>query len=170
MTFICRPASVDIWYIHWIFIEKKQTKQAKVICCQHYISETCSMIVYFYIWNLTWINIWRNYEVLRLELGKFIVTIFFYLWRLPCAAVFLFPILEFRYIECFAYASASLIFNIFLCLNMYPSLIVSPCFLVSCLCCFCLAPHTCKALLSFVLLSLPFLSLTCLWSHPAPRW
>ena len=36
--------------------------------------------------------------------------------------------LEFRYIECFAYASASLIFNIFLCLNMYPSLTVSPCF------------------------------------------
>ena len=136
MTFICRPASVDIWYIHWTFIKKKTTNKHRrnLMSTLEFrdlldgISEACSMIVYFYLWNLTWINIWRNYEVLRLELGKFIVTIFFYLWRLPCAAVFLFPILEFRYIECFAYTSASLIFNIFLCLNMYPSLIVSPCF------------------------------------------
>ena len=29
MTFICRAASVDIWYIHWIFIKKQQQQQQK---------------------------------------------------------------------------------------------------------------------------------------------
>ena len=29
------------------------------------ISEACSMVVYFYIWNLTWINIWRIEETTK---------------------------------------------------------------------------------------------------------
>ena len=50
---------------------------------------------------------------------------YFYLWKLPYAAMFLFAILEFCCIECFAYALPSLVFNMFLCLYMYPSVIVS---------------------------------------------
>ena len=41
--------------------------------------------------------------------------------------------------------------------------------LVSCICCFCLAPHTCKALLSFVLFSPALLSLTLLVVPAWPR-
>ena len=52
---------------------------------------------------------WGNYEVLQIELRKFIVTVFFYLWNLPCTAMFLLAVLEFGCIECFAYALAGLI-------------------------------------------------------------
>ena len=31
---------------------------------------------------------WGNYDVLRIELGKFVLNIFFYLWKLPCAVMF----------------------------------------------------------------------------------
>ena len=91
------------------------------------ISETCSMKVYFYIWNLTWIAIWRieiTIKYCEWNFGDLLLP-FFYLWKLPCAAMFLFAILEFCCIERFAYALPSLVFNIFLCLYMYPSVIVS---------------------------------------------
>ena len=74
MTFICRPASVDIWYIHWIFTQKKpKTKQTKrnLMSTLHIrdvldgTSKECSMILYFYIWNLTWINISRIEETTK---------------------------------------------------------------------------------------------------------
>ena len=112
------------------------------------ISKACSMIAYFYIWNLTWINIRRIEETTKYCESNwgdllFIVTIFFYLWKLPCAAMFLFAILEFRCIECFAYALVSLVFNIFLCLNTYPSFLVSHSFssvLLSRNCYVCLVP------------------------------
>ena len=58
------------------------------------ISEACSMIVYFLYLEFDvnkYLKNWGNYEVLRMELGGFIVTIFFfliYLWK--------FAILEFR--------------------------------------------------------------------------
>ena len=72
MTSICRPASVDILYINWIFI-KKEKKQAKrnlmstleIRDVLDGISKACSMIVYFYIWTLTWINIWRIEETTK---------------------------------------------------------------------------------------------------------
>ena len=55
------------------------------------ISEACSMIVYFLYLEFDMnkhLKNWGNYEVLRMELGGFIVTIFFFLWK--------FAILEFR--------------------------------------------------------------------------
>ena len=84
--------------------------------------------------------------------------------------MFLFAILEFRCIECFAYALVSLIYS---ALHTYPSLIVSHLFFY----CtafldllFCLASrHSCKALLSFVLFSLTLLSLTLLVVPPCPK-
>ena len=94
--------------------------------------------------------------------------------------MFLFEILEFRCIECFAYALASLVFDVFVFLSTYPSLIVFPCFfsvLLSWNFYVCLAsppphpphPHTCIALLSFVLFSLTLLSLTLLVVPPCPK-
>ena len=50
----------------------------------------------------------------------------FSFWKLPCAAMFLFAILKFRCVECFAYGLASLVFSIFLCLYTYPSLYCIP--------------------------------------------
>ena len=55
------------------------------------ISKACSMIVYFLYLEFDvnkYLKNWGNYEVLRMELGGFIVTIFFFLWK--------FAILEFR--------------------------------------------------------------------------
>ena len=73
MTFICRPTSVDIWYIHWVFIQKKKKAKRNLLSKLHIwdvldgISEACSMIVFFYIyiWNLTRINIWRIEETTK---------------------------------------------------------------------------------------------------------
>ena len=63
MTFICRPANVDIRYRHWFFFLKKAKRNLMSTLdireVVDGISEAHSMIVYFYIWNLTWINIWR---------------------------------------------------------------------------------------------------------------
>ena len=45
------------------------------------ISEACSMIVYFLYLEFDenkYLKNWGNYEVLRMELGGFIVTIFFF--------------------------------------------------------------------------------------------
>ena len=56
MTFICWPASVDI---HIGFYTKKKQAKRNLMSTQDIrhvldgISEVCSMIVYFYIWNLT---------------------------------------------------------------------------------------------------------------------
>ena len=57
MTFICWPASVDI-HIGFLYKKKKQAKRNLMSTqdIRHVldgISEVCSMIVYFYIWNLT---------------------------------------------------------------------------------------------------------------------
>ena len=138
------------------------------------ISEVCSMIVYFQIWPLTWTNIWRIEETATFvnEIGGIYCYHYLYLWKLPCAAMFLFAIFEFRCIECFAYALASLVFNIFLCLYTYPSLIVSHPFLVYCLPGIVIlpsSPHSCKVLLPFVLFSLTLLSLTLLVVPPCSK-
>ena len=48
------------------------------------ISEACSMIVYFYIWNLTWINIWRIKETTKYceKLGDLLLLLLLFIyWR-----------------------------------------------------------------------------------------
>ena len=85
----------------------------------------------------------REIRSIANEIGGIYCYRYFYLWKLPCAAMFLFAILEFRCIECFAYALVSLVFNIFLCLNTYPSFLVSHSFssvLLSRNCYVCLVP------------------------------
>ena len=78
MTFICRPTSVDMSHIHWILIKNKQTNKQtnkqkngakrdlmSTLDFRDVLdgnSETCSMKSYFYICNLTWINICRIEE------------------------------------------------------------------------------------------------------------
>ena len=167
MKFNCRPASADIWYIHWIFTyQKKQknkklkTKKTKTQCQKKFDVNTTvprrvrwdfqgvlddRLFLYLEFDMNKYSKNWGNYEVLRIKLGGFIIYCyhFFYLWKLPCAAMFLFAILEFRCIECFAYALVSLVFNIFLCLNTYPSFLVSHSFssvLLSRNCYVCLVP------------------------------
>ena len=106
MTFICRPASVDIWYIHWIFTHKKKqknkTKQKttttttkkntkKTSRKKFDVNTTVSrrarwdfrgvfdgsLFLYLKFDMNKYLKNWGNYEVLRIELGGFIVTNFF---------------------------------------------------------------------------------------------
>ena len=129
MTFICRPVSVDIWYTLNFYLNKKKNKnknEKKTIQKKFDVSTRVPRRARwdfrgvlednFYIWNLTWINIWRIGETAKYwewNWGDFLflVAIFFYLWKLPCAAMFLLAILGFSCIECFAYALASPVFN-----------------------------------------------------------
>ena len=64
------------------------------------ISEACSVIVYFYIWNLTWINIWRIEETKKYcewNWGDLLLPLFLFMEAsLPCDVSF--AIVEFRYI------------------------------------------------------------------------
>ena len=98
----------------------------------------------------------------------------FNLWKLHCAAMFLFLILEFWCIECFAYPLASFVFSItfYVCTGT-PAFFVSPSFfsvrtfLESLFCLFFL--HSCTAPLSFVLFSLTFPLLSLLVVPPCPK-
>ena len=74
MTFICRPTSVDIWYIHWVFKQKKKKREKKFIVNTRYLRRgrwyfrgvlNDSFFLYIYIWNFSWINIWRIEETTK---------------------------------------------------------------------------------------------------------
>ena len=75
------------------------------------ISEARSMIVYFYIWNLTWINIWRIEDTIV------IIVIIIYLLTLygilRCAAMILYANLAFSCIDRFIPTVASLFWCVF---------------------------------------------------------
>ena len=57
---------------------------------------------------------------------------YFYLWKLPCASMFLFAILEFHCNECFAYALVSFVFNIFCFVHVPQPYCIPFVFLVYC--------------------------------------
>ena len=83
--------------------------------------------------------------------------------------MFLFAILEFLCIECFAYALASLVLLYsYVCSRTPPLLYPFPFFIVllSWICYLPNSHHSCKALLLFVLFSLTLLSLTLLVVPP----
>ena len=127
MTFIRRPASVGIWYIHWTFNKnkKQKIKQAKrnLMSALAFrdvpdgISEARSMIVCFYIWNLTWINIWRIEETIV------IIVIIIYLLTLygilRCAAMILYANLAFFCIDRFVPTVASLFWCVFVYIYIF---------------------------------------------------
>ena len=99
---------------------------------------------------------------------------YFYLWKLHCAAMFLFLILEFWCIECFAYPLASFVFSItFYVCTGDPAFFVSPSFfsvrtfLESLFCLFFL--YSCTARLSFVPFLLTFPLLSLLVVPPCPK-
>ena len=130
MTFICRPASVDIWYIHWIFIQKK-TSEKKLDVNARYPRRARwdfrgvlddKLFLYLESDMNKHLKNWGNYEVLWIKFGGFIVTIVFLYGRFLVLRCFC---LQF-YVECFAYALATLVFSIFLCLSKYPSLYCIP--------------------------------------------
>ena len=88
MTFICRPASVDIWYIYkfnFYIKKKKKTREKKCDVNTRYPRRAqwdfrVVLDDYFYIWTLTWPNIWRIEERMKYcewNWGGFIVTIIF---------------------------------------------------------------------------------------------
>ena len=93
MTFICRPAGVDIWYIHWIFTYKKNQnnnnkKQEKKFDVNTRVPRRArwdfrgvlddSLFFTYLKFDMNkYLKNWGNYEVLRIELEEFIVTIFF---------------------------------------------------------------------------------------------
>ena len=67
------PAS-QCWHMIYtlnFFIKKKKKNRRNLMSTLEIrdvldgISKACSMIVYFYIWNLTWINIWRIEETTK---------------------------------------------------------------------------------------------------------
>ena len=100
MTFICRPPSVDIWYIHWTFINKKQktkkkrrkTSEKKFDVNTRYPRRArWDYVLDEYIWNLTWINIWRVEETTKYceVLRDLLFLLLFIYWRFmgSCAAL-----------------------------------------------------------------------------------
>ena len=82
------------------------------------ISEACSMIVYFYIWNLTWINLWRIEEITNAnKIGEFIIIIIYWRFMESCAAlrwfytrIWLFPVFTVLYLQ------QSICFDVLLCI------------------------------------------------------
>ena len=66
---------------------------------------------------------WGNYDVLRIKLGKFIVTIFFYLWKLPCAAMFLSAFWNFAVLSILHMPYLSPFFSVLLSWNRYVCLV-----------------------------------------------
>ena len=137
MTFICRPASVDIWYIHWIFTHKKEkttttTKQVKrnLMSTLEFrdvldgISEACSMIFLYLEFDMNkYLKNWGSYEVLR-KIGGFIIiviTIFSLALYgiLRCAAMILSANFGFAYIDRLIPIIASLFWCIFVCIYTY---------------------------------------------------
>ena len=100
MTFICRPPSVDIWHIHWTFINKKQktkkkrrkTSEKKFDVNTRYPRRArWDYVLDEYIWNLTWINIWRVEETTKYceVLRDLLFLLLFIYWRFmgSCAAL-----------------------------------------------------------------------------------
>ena len=87
--------------------------------------------------------------------------------------MFLLAILEFRCIECFAYALASLVLIYFYVCTRTPALLYPiSFFFVYCFPGIAIlpsSPHSCKALLSFVLFTLTLTSLTLLVIPPCPK-
>ena len=88
------PAS-QCWHVIYtlnFFIKKKRKKKRNLMSTLEIrdvldgISKACSMIVYFYIWTLTWINIWRIEETtkycenLRDLLLLLLLFIYWHLW------------------------------------------------------------------------------------------
>ena len=82
MTFICRPAIVDIWYTHWIFIQKKQKQEKpsekKFDVNTRYLRRARwdfrgvlddSLFLYLEFHMNKYLKNWRNYEVLPIKLG-----------------------------------------------------------------------------------------------------
>ena len=87
MTLICRPASVDIWYIHWIFVNtqksKKQKQREKQV--KRNLMSTLdfggvldeSLFLYLDFDMNKYLKNWGNYKVLQIKLGGFNVAIIF---------------------------------------------------------------------------------------------
>ena len=91
MTFICRPASVDIWYIHWIFLLKKKKKKQKKFDVntrdprragwnfQGVLDD--SLFLYLEFDMNKYLKNWGNYEVLRMKLGYLLSLLLLFIYR-----------------------------------------------------------------------------------------
>ena len=94
MTFICRPAIVDIWYTHWIFIQKKQ-KQEKPSEKKFYVNTRYlrrarwdfrgvledSLFLYLEFDMNKYLKNWGNYEVLQMKLGYLLSLLLLFIYR-----------------------------------------------------------------------------------------
>ena len=112
------------------------------------------------IWNIEELRKLRKY--CEWNRGDLLLLLFLFMEvSLHCDV--LFAILEFHCIECFAYALASLVFIYSYVCTRIPALLYPIPFLVNCFPGTAIlpsSPHSCKALLSFVLFSFTLLSST----------
>ena len=94
MTFICRPAIVDIWYTHWIFIQKKQKQEKpsekKFDVNTRYLRRARwdfrgvlddSLFLYLEFDINKYLKNWGNYEKLLMKLGYLLLLLLFFIYR-----------------------------------------------------------------------------------------
>ena len=119
-----------IYTLTFLFKNNKKRKQAKrnlmstleIRDVLDGISETCSMKVYFYIWTLTWINIWRIEETTKYCEWNWGIYYYCYYYLfigvygiLCCAAMILYANLAFSCIDRFI----PTVTNLFWCVFVY---------------------------------------------------
>ena len=125
MTFICRPAGVDIWYIHWIFTYKKNQnnnnkKQEKKFDVntrvprrarwdfRGVLNDSLFFIYLKFVIN-KYLKNWGNYKVLRMKLGYLLLLLLLFIyWRFMrscamlrwfCMQIWIFTVLTVSYLQ-----------------------------------------------------------------------
>ena len=115
-----------------------------------------------YTLNFIYLKNWGKYEVLRMKLGEFIVNVIFIYGSFLALWCFCLQFWNFSLVLIYSYV----------CTHSPALLYPIPCFLVYCFPGIAIlpsSPHSCKALLSFMLFSLTLLSLTLLVVPPCPK-